>query len=407
MRKKYVLYVLFGTLLLDTVGIGMVIPIIPVIFTDPTSPDFLLHGYTLGQEYFLSGLITALFGLMQFIAAPILGELSDVYGRKRLLTLGVAILALSQLVFGFGVSIGSVTILLISRAVAGIAGGNFSIAQAAIADVSLPKDRAKNFGLVGAAFGIGFILGPLLSGWIAAATGSAAAPFWLAAALGLVNVLSVTFFLSETHQNRKAAQKFHILKGLHNIYAAWNDRDARPVYLANFLYMCGFSFFTSFIGVLLVSRFGVDASGVGSYFGIVGISIVVTQLFILRVLTKHFHERQILRYTMVIAALGLIFYPFVPNVLFLFALAPFFAVPQGLTMANITSLISKSVSPERQGAALGINSSLLALSQGVIPLLAGLGSSIIGLSSPFITATILMLIAWSVLFIFYRPKTHH
>jgi DHA1 family tetracycline resistance protein-like MFS transporter len=407
MRKKYVLFILFGTLLLDTIGIGMVIPIIPVIFTDPTSQDFLLQGYTIGQQYFLAGLITALFGLMQFLASPILGELSDVYGRKKLLTIGIAVLAFSQLLFGFGISVGSIALLLIARTVAGIAGGNFSIAQATIADVSLPEDRAKNFGLVGAAFGIGFILGPLLSGWIAGLSGSAAAPFWVAAALGIINVLSVTFFLSETNLNRKEAQKFHVFKGLQNIYAAWNDPEARPVYLASFLYMCGFAFFTSFIGVLLVAQYGLDESGVGSYFGVVGVSIVVTQLFVLRILTKLFTERQILRYSMIIAAAGLVFYPFVPNVLFLFALAPFFAVPQGLTMANISALVSRSVSPARQGAALGINGSLIALSQGAVPLIAGVGTSLIGLSAPFITATVLMLSAWSVLFIFLRPQTSH
>ncbi|MFZ1987735.1 MAG: MFS transporter [Minisyncoccia bacterium] len=399
---KNALPILFGTLLLDTIGIGMVIPIIPTVFTDPTSADFLLNGYSMGMQYFLAGLITALFGLMQFIASPILGELSDVYGRKRLLTIGVAVLAFSQLLFGFGISIASISLLLVSRAIAGIAGGNFSIAQAAIADVSEPKDRAKNFGLVGAAFGAGFILGPLLSGWIAGATGSAAAPFWFAAALGIINVVFVSLFLPETHKNRKAAQKFHILKGIQNIQAAFRDRDARPVYLANFLYMSGFAFFTSFIGIFLVGRFGLSETSIGSFFGVVGASIVVTQLFILRVLSHRFNERTILKYSILIAGIGIFLYPIAGSAFLIFALAPLVAVPQGLTMANMTALVSKSVSPEKQGAALGINGSLLALSQGVVPLVAGLGTGIIGLSTPFFAATILMVAAWSVLFVSMR-----
>jgi DHA1 family tetracycline resistance protein-like MFS transporter len=161
------------------IGTGMVIPIIPILFTDPSSPSFMLPD-TRSLAISYCGLITALFGLMQFIASPILGELSDVYGRKRLLTLGVATLAIAQMLFGFGIGIASLALLLVSRAIAGLAGANFSIAQAAIADVSEPHERAKNFGLIGAAFGIGFILGPLLGGWIAHLTGHASSPFWFA-----------------------------------------------------------------------------------------------------------------------------------------------------------------------------------------------------------------------------------
>ncbi len=405
MQRK-ILFVLFATLLIDTIGIGMVIPIIPTIFTNPASHDFLLAGYSTQMQYFIAGLVTALFGLMQFIMSPILGELSDAYGRKRLLTIGVAVLAISQLLFGFGINIGSVALLLFARTVAGIAAANFSIAQASIADVTEPRDRAKNFGLVGAAFGIGFILGPLLSGWIAGITHSAAAPFWVAAALGVLNVLSVTLFLPETHKLKTGAHTFHVLKGIHNIQAAFRDKDARPVYLTNFLYMSGFSFFVSFIGIFLVGKFALSESAIGTFFGIIGAAIVVTQLFILRALAHRYSERAILRYSILTTAFGLLLYPFAPSAFILFALAPIISIPQGLTMANMTALISKSVSPERQGAALGINASLVAFSQGVIPLIAGVGAGVIGLSLPFFTATALMLFAWFVLFVFFRPVPH-
>src|SRR5262245_5594636 len=114
--QRRVLFVLFGTLLLDMIGLGMVFPIIPILFTDSTSPSFLLGGYSPSVQFFLAGAITALWGLMQFIAAPILGELSDVYGRKKLLLFGVGILALSQSLFGFGVGIASVALLFFARA---------------------------------------------------------------------------------------------------------------------------------------------------------------------------------------------------------------------------------------------------------------------------------------------------
>lgn len=403
-RQKRIFPVLFGTLLLDMVGIGMIIPLIPILFTDPSSPSFLLDGYPQSGQYFVAGSMIALFGLMQFIAAPILGELSDIFGRKRLLTTGVATLAASQLLFGLGIKLSSLPILFFSRAVAGLAGANFSIAQASIADVTEPKDRAKNFGIIGAAFGIGFILGPLLGGWIAKAFNNAAAPFWFAGALGALNVLFITFLLPETHMRKKEKSSFTFLRGIHNIGAAFRDPDARPVYIASFLYMSGFSFFTSFIGIMLVSRFSFSEASVGTFFAVVGAWVVVTQLIILRMMSKRFGELAILRYSLLALAVGIAFYPFMPSAAFLFIFIPFLSIPQGLSMANMGALISKSVSAEKQGAALGINGSLLALSQGVIPIIAGAVSGFIGIQAPFIAGAVFIVISWFVLFVFLRQR---
>lgn len=406
MHTNRTLMVLFFTLMLDMVGTAMLIPILPVIFTDASSPAFILHGYSVTQQYFIAGLVTAIFGIMQFIAAPILGELSDMYGRKRLLTLGVATLAISQLIFGFGIEIGALWLLLISRAIAGLAGANFSIAQAAIADVTKPEDRAKNFGLIGAAFGIGFILGPVLSGWIAGVSGNPAAPFWLAGALGVINVVFISLMLPETRSVKKQEHGFHILKGIQNIRAAWHDKDAFPVYLSNFLYLSGFTFFTSFVGIMLVHRFAFSEADIGTFFGVVGTCIVVTQLFILRLITKTYHERQIVRVTIPMVALVLLGYAFVPSAHFVYFLIPLMSIPQGLTMANMSALVSKSVSPEKQGAALGINGSLMALAQGIIPLFAGIVSGVLGLTIPFVLGSMLMVWAWLNLFMRSARAAH-
>lgn len=402
--QKRVLPILFATLLLDMVGTGMVFPIIPILFTDPTSHSFLLRGYSETAQFFLAGLVTALFGLMQFMAAPLLGELSDVYGRKRLLSLGVGTLAFSQMLFGFGIEISAIWLILFARAIAGLAAANFSIAQATIADVSEPKDRAKNFGLIGAAFGIGFIIGPLLSGWITGFTGNPATPFWFAGLLGIMNLLFLTLMLPETNKNPRASRGFTIFKGIRNIQAAIRDVDARPIYLTTFLFMSGFVFMTSFMGVFLVGRFNFDATAIGTYFGAIGGWVVFSQLFLLRILTGKYSERQIVRYTMLVMGITMVIYPFLPSPPWLFIVMPFIAVSQGLTLANLTSLVSKSVSAERQGAALGINGSLLAFAQGLIPLIAGIGTGFIGIATPLITGGVLVLGAWSVLFIYRRVR---
>lgn len=397
-KTRRVLPILFVTLLLDMIGIGMIFPIIPIILTDPSSPSFLLHGFGTSAQYLIAGLLTGIFGLMQFIAAPILGEFSDAYGRKRLLTFGVGVLAVAQLMFGFAIVIGSLPLLFLSRAVAGLAAANFSIAQAAIADVTEPKDRAKNFGLVGAAFGLGFIIGPILGGWILHLTGFASAPFWLAGALGVVNLMFISLFFPETRKG-DGSHNFHFLKGVRNIQTAFRDVDARPVYLSSFLLQLGFGFFTAFIGILLVSRFGFTASAVGIFFGITGAWIIFTQVVVLRIVTKQYNERAILRVSLILVGAAIFAYGFVPSESLLYVVLPLLAVGNGLSVANLAALISKGVSGEKQGAAMGINGSLQALAQGVAPVVAGVGAGFFGLQMPFVVGMALALFAWAVLFV--------
>lgn len=395
--------VLFGTLLLDSIGFGIVFPIIPILFTDANSAEFMLGGYSHEMQLFLAGLIAAVFGLMQFLAAPLFGELSDIYGRKRLLTVGVGVLGLSQLLFGFGIEVGSILLLFVARIVAGLAAGNMSVAQAMIADVSAPQDRAKNFGLIGAAFGLGFIIGPLIGGYLSGLFGDAAVPFWLSAALGLVNVIFLSLTLRETHNRPDAEHSFTLSKGLQNIRSALTDKDARPLWLSIFFYFSGFTFFTSFNGILLVERFAFTESEVGIFFAAVGVFIVITQTVVLRIVSKIYNERQILRFAIPIAAASVLAYAFVPEIYLVYLLIPIMAVPQGLTMANLSALVSRGVSAEKQGAAMGINGSLMALAGGVVPLIAGGLTAIFNLEIAFIVGALFMFGSWFVLFIQRNP----
>ena len=384
----------------------MIIPIIPIIFTDPTSPSFLLHGFSSEMQFIIAGGITALAGIMTFFAAPILGELSDLYGRKKLLALCIGILAISQICFAFGIVLSSLSVLFIARAVGGLAGANISIAQASIADITEPKDRARNFGLIGVAVGIGFIVGPALGGWIASITHNAAMPFFIAGLLGVINLISVTFFLPETHKIPES--KLHnitIFKALHNIKAAFTQKEASHLYISSFLYLTGFSFFTSSTGVFLVQKFSISEGGLGTYFGVLGMWIVITQGFILRIITKKYTEKQILKYSLVGVASAVLLMPFMPSLIYMYVILPFIAVPQGLSMANMNALISKSVSPQKQGAALGINASLSALARGIVPALAGGITALLGISFPYIVAGMCMLFAWQNLF-FKRQVNH-
>ncbi len=388
---------LFITLLIDMIGIGMIIPILPVIFTDPSSPAFLLFGYSAHLQLIIAGLITALAGFMTFVSSPLIGELSDIYGRKKLLSIGVCILALSQLCFGFGVAVKSLALLFVSRAVAGLAGGNISIVQAGIADITTPENRAKNFGLIGAAFGLGFIIGPTLGGYIAYATGNPAMPFFVAGVLGILNFISVLLFLPETNKHiKEKAHSITLFKAFSNIKTAFLDKEASQVYIASFLYVIGFAFFTSITGIFLVQKFSLTEAGIGTYFGVIGFWIVITQLVILRVVTKYYNERQILKVSILAVAIAIALMPFMPTLFMCYLLMPLIAIPQGLTLANMTALVSKSVSPEKQGAALGINGSLQALAQGGVPVLAS-GAATFGFAAPYLLAGLFIASSWKFL----------
>lgn len=386
MNEKRILTILFVTLLLDVIGIGILIPVIPALFTDSTAPTFMLAGYGVGAQYFIAGLMTALFGVMQFLAAPLLGDLSDTYGRKKLLTVGVGVLAVAQLLFAAGIALMSLALLFVSRLVAGIAGANFSIVQATIADVTEPKHRARNFGLIGAAFGLGFILGPLIGGYIVALTGNPALPFLFAGCLGIINLVFITLMLPETHHVRTVAGKFSLLKAFSNIKTAYLDVDARPLYTVSFLQMLGFGIYTSFSAVFLSYRYDFTEAAIGTYFAVVGVCIVLSQIFVVRFVSARYSERRALRVALPLLALALFAQVFVFNVGLLYALIPLMAASMSVITTSLPALISKGVSANRQGAALGINGSLQALSQGIAPLLGSGAAALLGIPVIFVLA---------------------
>ena len=147
--------VIFFTILLNALGFGILIPIIPLLLADPKSQYFMLPpSFTLGQGYIIFGLLVASYPFMQFLATPILGQLSDKFGRKKILGISLAGTFISYVLFAVGILIKSIPLLFIARAFDGITGGNISVAQAVVADVTLPQRRASTFGLVGAAFGV-------------------------------------------------------------------------------------------------------------------------------------------------------------------------------------------------------------------------------------------------------------
>ncbi|MCK9344657.1 MAG: MFS transporter [Candidatus Pacebacteria bacterium] len=409
--SRKIVPLVFITILVDMLGIGVLIPIIPQLFTNPASPHYIASSAQYGSGYFLVGLLMALYSAGMFLAAPLFGELSDRYGRKKMLSYALGGGALSYALFALGIALQNIPLMLFSRIAGGLSAGNIGIAQAIIADITPPAQRAARFGLIGAAFGLGFILGPALGGILSNPQGlgifGAATPFYFSALLASINVLWVIFVLPETNHNlKKASEKLSLLRSFSNISRALRPSTRRALFGVNFLFQAGFTFYTSFLGVLLVQRFGVGEVDIGTYFSYVGIFIVVTQGLITRPVTARFSEKQILRLSLPAVALAIVAIAFAPTMETLYFIAPFFAVATGLSMANLTSAVSRRAGEGVQGEVLGINSSVNALAQAFPPLLAGVVASFTAPVVPlFVAATFILLAAYGYRYVIHEHET--
>ncbi len=408
MNKKILFAVIF-TVFIDLLGFGILIPVIPQLLANPHSPFFLLHSsVSIKSGYIILGFLTAIFPFMQFFATPILGELSDRFGRKPVLAVSLFGTCISYIVFAFGIITKNLTLLFVARGFDGITGGNIAVAQAAIADISTPENRAKNFGLVGAAFGVGFILGPYLGGklsdpsivsWFNAAT-----PFWFAAGLSFLNVLSVIFLLPETLKTKSKNLSLHLAKSVHNILKAIKIPNMKVVFSTVFLLQAGFTFFTTFFSIFLITKFGFNQNSVGNYFSFVGIWIAFSQAFVTRKITKYFNEKQILRVSLVATGIFILAQFLPTTVLGLLVIVPFFAIVNGLSQANIMSLVSRSAPAQIQGEILGINASVSALAQTIPPILSGFIAASIGARVPIFVSGVTIILAGIVFILFYKKQ---
>jgi DHA1 family tetracycline resistance protein-like MFS transporter len=404
------LAVIFFTVFVDMVGFGILIPIIPLLLADPTSEFFLLpSSLSVAQGYILLGLMVAVYPLMQFFATPILGQLSDKHGRRWLLAISLAGTAISYVIFAYGIIIRNIPVLFIARALDGITGGNISIAQAAVADITAPKDRAKNFGIIGGAFGLGFIVGPYIGGklsdpavlpWFNAAT-----PFWFAALLSAANVVSLIMFLPETLQpHHKRSANIRWTEAITNVKKAFTMKGGlRALFITTFLFFAGFTFYTTFFPVFLIDKFDLSQGTIGDYFSFVGIWVAISQVYVAKKVGRFNHCR-IVKYGL-FATGGLMLVMLLPPVWWgLLFIVPFFAMAFGLASTYSLGLISASVDGKSQGETLGITASVRAAAQMIPPAIAGVVAAGTFPAAPIVIASAITIAAGVAFWLLYRPS---
>ncbi len=412
-NAKRLLLPVFVTVFIDMLGATIVLPVLAPLLLDFVNGVMPIDtaGFTSSQlanlkenRNIIYGLLIAIFPFAQFFGAPLLGAWADKVGRKKVLLISLIGTLIGYVLFSVGVHYAFISLLFISRALDGFTGGNISIAFSAVSDVSKPAEKAKNFGLVSMAFGLGFIVGPFLGGVLSdeniSPYFSFETPFIMAAVLCLINIFLVRKYFFETLKE-PSTKPFNLLQGFQNITKAFQARSFRVLFIVTFLGIFGFSLFTQFLQIFFIEKFNYSVSDIGFFFAFVGIWIAITQGFILGKIRKKLSETKIVQYSIPCLAIIIFLYVFPTKSYYLFFLAPFVAIFQGLYRPNLQAIISNIASVEEQGEILGINQSVQSLAMTIPPVIAGFVVSL-NVHLPIILASIFIFLAFLVFFIFYK-----
>jgi len=352
--------IIFLTIVVDLIGFGIVIPVLPY-YVDGD----LFHGTPI--DY---GLIVASYSVMQFFFAPIFGAVSDRYGRRMILFVSLLGTALGFVVVGLATALWMV---YAGRILDGITGGNISTAQAYIADVTSRENRARGMGLIGAAFGIGFVLGPALGGILS--TFGPHVPFLFAAGMALVNAIAVYLFLPESLDVAKARSQPREINRFAVIFHSLKDISFRGITIIYFLITVGFTVMTTAFVLYTSARFGYDAHANGWLFLFIGALAVGLQGGIFARLAKRYGESNLVVAGTVLLTGSLFAVPFVGpasgGLIGLLVGITFFSIGNSIASPALTSLASKNAPEHEQGKALGIMQSGASLARAIAPMAAG------------------------------------
>ena len=384
----------FLAVMLDLVGFGMILPLLP------------FYGEQFHAGSVTIGFIFSSYSLAQLLFAPWLGRLSDRFGRRPLMLGSIAASVAANLLFASAGSLGAhlggglgtaaaggVAVLLAARALAGAAAANYGIAQAYLADVTPPERRSKAMGLIGAAFGIGFVIGPALGGILAARFGIAAVPF-TAAGLAALNLLIAFAALPESlpAAARRTARSASLL-GTETLRRVWSDLPLRSLMLLFFLVMFAFSLMEATLALFCQARFGFGPRDISWLFVYVGIVLSVVQGGLLGRLVDRFGDRRLIVGGITLMAAGLVLLPLPAKAVWLLLPLALLAFGNGIHNPSLLGLLTRLSRAGAQGETLGVSRSAGALARVLGPLAGTWLYAAAGAAWPFWSAGGLMVIA--------------
>jgi MFS transporter, DHA1 family, tetracycline resistance protein len=377
--QRRALVPVFVTVLLDLIGFGMILPLLPFYAQEYEATPALI-GWLFGS-----------YSLAQLVFAPLLGRLSDRVGRRPVLLGSIAGGILAYLLFANARTYG---MLLLARSLAGVAAANYSIAQAYVADVTPPKDRSRAMGMVvGAAFGLGFILGPALGGFIAHFSGHRAVPF-TAAALGAVNLILAMVWLRESLppevRGRSTGESWLDPRG---IAAVWRDAQVRGLILLFFLVTFCFSMMETTLALFCQARFDFGVAETSWLFVFIGAILVGVQGGAVGPLVRRFGERRLILAGIVLMGAGLLLLPWATLWWLILPALALLAVGAGVHSPSSLGLLSLLTDEGTQGGTSGVYRSFGALARTLGPLAGPWLFGAVGIAWPFWAAGVLMLAA--------------
>jgi multidrug resistance protein len=371
------------------VGFGIVLPLLP------------FYADRFGATGTQVGLLITVYSIAQFFLAPVWGRLSDRVGRRPILILGLMGSAASYVVFGYA---GSLTVLFLSRILAGIGGATVPVAQAYIADITPPEKRAGNLGLIGAAFGLGFIFGPALGGILAPI--SPEAPGLAAAALCFGNGVLAFFLLPESlseDERQARAQKGKTLR-LRDFGLALRNRVTARILLLSFLFTAAFAAMQPTFPLFGAIRFGLDERHVGYLFAFLGTISAIVQGGLVRRLVPILGEARLIKISGVPFIAGLLTIAYAQSVGILLVGLALLAMGFGGTLPSIVSLLSRVAPPQLQGSVLGIGQSVGSLARIIGPTAAGVLYDLQGMEWPYLGGAVVALAALLVALSLHNPE---
>ncbi|HML21548.1 MAG TPA: MFS transporter [Aggregatilinea sp.] len=382
-RNTFIFVIL--TMFLNAVGFGLLNPVAPFLVSDYVKNP--------ADRGVMVGWMISIYAICQFLAAPGLGALSDRVGRRAILLVCLAGSAVGYLITGIG---GALWVLFLGRVIDGLTGGNVGVVYATVADVTPPHDRSKYFGWLGAAGGIGFIMGPAIGGF-ASGLGHAA-PLYVAAALTLVNLLLGVFFMPETLPPEKRVQQVRLaqLNPFGVLSKVFAIPQLRWLLAAWFLYNLPFAALQANLGLYAIDTLGWDSTGTSSIYVLVGLVNITTQGVLLGRLYRRFGDKRLMMGGMLLQVVG---YTVIASVLVaktsvvLYLGILFFSSGNGLIIPSMNGLFSRAATAQSQGRVQGGGQSVQSLARIVGPLMGGESYDRFGHAAPYLSGVGLVLVS--------------
>jgi MFS transporter, DHA1 family, tetracycline resistance protein len=374
LKNKSSLFLIFIAVFIDLIGFGILIPILPTIAVK----DF-------NASEFEIGLLVAVFSFIQFIFNPFFGSVSDKKGRKPIIVFCLLLSSLSYLIFAFA---GSYIVLFISRVVAGLGGSSISVAQAYIADITTKENRSRGMGLIGAAFALGFVFGPLIGGFLSKygieVIGYTGASFSFIAFL-------ITWLILPESLKEKSKKKVHSILNLSAILDVLKRPAIGIIIIVFFIITFSMSNIFGTFSLLGYLDYNLTDFEIGILFGIMGVFSAFSQTGLIHILSKRYKEVTIISFGTLLIFISMVLMPNSTGYTMLAIVSGVFTLGTGLLIPTSLSILSKVTPDHEQGAILGINQSISALARVLGPLWGGFSFQFFGHQFPFLTGAFFVL----------------